>query len=42
MTMKCKICQNEMKNLFSMGKQPLANKYPASTNFFENEITSQL
>jgi methylation protein EvaC len=39
---KCLICGGQMEKLFSMGKQPLANKYPASTQEFKAEIVEEM
>ena len=39
---KCFICGGEIKFLFSMGEQPLANKYPKSTNDFKNENIQEM
>ena len=36
--MKCNLCEiGDLKLIFSLGKQPLANKYPKNQNEIENE-----
>jgi len=35
--MLCRICNNQMGKIFSLGQQPLANKYPKSVNEFDAE-----
>ena len=39
---QCLICGGQMGQLFSMGKQPLANKYPASAEEFRAEIIEEM
>jgi len=39
---QCTICGREMAKIFSLGNQPLANKYPASKDFFQKEIIEEM
>ena len=36
--MKCSLCKNELDFVFSLGKQPLANKYPKDKNEIKMKI----
>ena len=38
----CKICGNKIEKLFSLGIQPMANKYPANTESFSKEIVADM
>ena len=38
----CVICKTALKSIFSLGLQPLANKYPKSTDDFDREIVREM
>jgi methylation protein EvaC len=39
---ECPICKDDLSFLFSMGQQPLANKYPASRKEFATEVVEEM
>jgi len=38
----CKICGSEIEKIISLGLQPMANKYPASKEYFSKEVLADM